>query len=120
MTSTTPGHHPPAPGAKRQSARRSPTPGPRHVTVASDKGGVGKSTIAVELGYAMGAVLVDLDHASGSATACWPDVGVLAPEYARRALIDGDGPGPRVLRREGWPDLIPAHPDYGASIGLDP
>ncbi len=68
----------------------------------------------------MGAILVDLDHASGSATACWPDVGVLAPEYARRALLDGDGPGPRVVRREGWPDLIPSHPDYGASTADDP
>jgi AAA domain len=88
------------------------------ITVASDKGGVGKTTTAIELACALGAVLVDLDHATGSATACWPDVGVLAPLYARRALLAGDGPGPRVVQREGWPDLVPAHPEYadGASV----
>jgi chromosome partitioning protein len=82
--------------------------------VASDKGGVGKTTIAVELAYALGAVLVDLDYGWGSATAGWSDVGERAAEYARRALVEGDGPGPRLVRRESWPDLIPSHPDYGA------
>jgi len=85
------------------------------ITVASNKGGVGKTTLAIELAYSLGAVLVDLDHDDGGATAGWPEVGTLAPEFARRALLAGDGPGPRVLAREGLPALIPAHPDYGAT-----
>jgi chromosome partitioning protein len=89
------------------------------VTVASNKGGVGKTSLAIELAYALGAVLVDLDHDAGGATAGWPEVGVLAPEFARRWLFEGDGPGPRLLRREGLPDLVPSHPDYGAS-SLEP
>jgi chromosome partitioning protein len=83
------------------------------VTVASNKGGVGKTTLSIELAYALGAVLVDLDHDDGGATAGWPDVGTLAPEFARRSLLAGDGPGPRVIARDGLPGLIPAHPDYG-------
>lgn len=85
------------------------------VAVASNKGGVGKTTLAIELAYALGAILVDLDHDDGGATASWNAVGTLAPEYSRRSLLEGDGPGPRQLTREGLPALIPAHPDYGAA-----
>jgi len=83
------------------------------VTVASNKGGTGKTTLAVELAYALDAVLVDLDHDAGGATAGWADVGSLAPAAARRSLLEGDGPGPRVVARDGLPALVPAHPAYG-------
>jgi chromosome partitioning protein len=86
------------------------------VAVASNKGGVGKTTLAIELAYALGAILVDLDHDDGGATASWNAVGTLGPEYSRRSLLEGDGPGPRILTREGLPALIPAHPDYGAAV----
>src|SRR5262252_6877789 len=85
------------------------------VAVASNKGGVGKTTLAIELAYALNAVLVDLDHDAGGATGSWPDVGGLAPEFAWRSLLHGDGPGPRIIRRDGLPALVPAHPDYGAA-----
>src|SRR5256885_8746074 len=81
----------------------------RILAIASNKGGVGKTTVAVELAYSLEAVLVDLDYDAGGATGGWPEVGNLAPEWARRSLIDGDGPGPRVVRRPGLPDLIPSH-----------
>jgi len=61
------------------------------IAVASNKGGVGKTTLAIELAYQLGAPLIDLDHDAGSATGGWTDVGVQAPEMARRALLDGDG-----------------------------
>jgi chromosome partitioning protein len=83
------------------------------IAVASNKGGVGKTTLAVELAYALDAVLVDLDHDAGGASAGWPDVGQLAPAWARRWLLDGDGPGPRIVSRVGLPDLVPSHDDYG-------
>src|SRR3982074_689782 len=85
------------------------------LAVASNKGGVGKTTLAIELAFALGAILVDLDHDDGGATASWNAVGTLAPEYSRRSLLEGDGPGPRQLTREGLPALISAHPDYGAA-----
>src|ERR1700730_6337870 len=85
------------------------------VAGASKNGGVGKSTLAIELAYALGAILVDLDHDDGGATASWNAVGTLGPEYSRRSLMEGDGPGRRQLTREGLPALIPAHPDYGAA-----
>lgn len=93
---------------------------PSHViAVASNKGGVGKTTLAIELAYQLGAPLIDLDHDAGSATGGWTDVGVQAPELARRALLDGDGHLPRAVRRHNLPAFIPSHPAYGAAA-LDP
>jgi chromosome partitioning protein len=80
------------------------------------QGRSGEATLAVELAYALGAILVDLDHDDGGATASWNAVGTLGPDYSRWSLLEGDGPGPRILTREGLPALIPAHPDYGAAV----
>ena len=38
------------------------------VTVAANQGGVGKSSLAIEIAYSMGSILADLDWDYGSAT----------------------------------------------------
>jgi chromosome partitioning protein len=88
----------------------------RIIAVASNKGGVGKTSLAIELAYGLGAILVDLDYDAGGASGSWPGVGTVSPEWARRALLEGDGPGPRVVRREGLPDFVPSHVQYGMAV----
>ncbi len=41
------------------------------LTVAAQKGGVGKTTLAYELAALLGAVLIDLDFHGGGATSLW-------------------------------------------------
>ncbi len=87
------------------------------ITVAAQKGGVGKTTLAYELAAALDGVLVDLDWDAGGATRMWG----IDPAAARRVpLLDAlergpDGPPPRVRRRSGQPAIIPSHPDLSAS-----
>lgn len=77
------------------------------ITVAAAKGGVGKTTIAIQLAACLGAVLVDLDHEQGGAS------GQLLTEPARRgsvvdALELGPEDAPRPRRGPSRPDLVPA------------
>jgi chromosome partitioning protein len=76
--------------------------------VTAYKGGVGKTTLALELASALGAVLVDLDWDRGGATGTWG-----APSADPRLLIaltgDHERP-PRFLVRPGRPGLVPSHP----------
>ncbi len=85
------------------------------IAVAAAKGGVGKTTLAVELAGALGAVLVDLDVDRGGATGAW-DVPV-----ADARLLHGllGGRCPRPLRRPGRPDLVPSSPAL-ADLVADP
>lgn len=87
------------------------------VTVAATKGGVGKTTLAYELAGSLGGVLVDLEWDGGSATAMW---GYDPGAFRRAPLLDAleagpGGPTPRPRRRPHQPDLVPGHPDLGAS-----
>jgi chromosome partitioning protein len=80
------------------------------ITVASNKGGVGKTSLAIELAYSLGGVLVDFDWDYGSATrAC----GVDPAARRRSSLVDAlveEGRVPSTLRLPGRPELVPAHP----------
>jgi chromosome partitioning protein len=89
---------------------------PKIVTVWAPKGGVGKTTLAYELAYALGGPLIDLEWDDGSASVQW---GLKEPEPAERArLIRGfrTGNAPRPLRAERRPDLVPGHPDLEAEL----
>lgn len=85
----------------------------RIVAVSAYKGGVGKTTVAMELAGALGAILVDCDWDRGGASGTWG----AAPSDGRllRALLR-DSP-PRPLRRPGRPDLVPSSPALAEWIG---
>lgn len=77
----------------------------------SRKGGVGKSFLAYELAYLLGAVLVDLEHDGGGVTTKW---GYRPQDHPRSRLLDALEPGaasPRPMRGFKKPNLVPGHPD---------
>ena len=82
------------------------------VSVHSRKGGVGKTTIAYELAWLLGGVLVDLEWDDGGATRAWGynhEDRVSAPMV--EALERGRTPRPIVGHRK--PALVPGHPTLG-------
>src|SRR5512144_1349680 len=92
-----------SPAAGRRYARLRDMP--KIVTVWAPKGGVGKTTLAYEIAYALGGVLVDLEWDDGGARVQW---GIKEPEPSERArLLRGfrTGQPPRPLRAERRPDL---------------
>jgi chromosome partitioning protein len=90
---------------------------PRILTIAAYKGGVGKTTLALELANVLDAVLVDLEWEDGSASRRW---GYRHERHARRPLVDalesGRTPKPLVGRHKA--DLVPGHRDM-ATANLD-
>lgn len=82
-------------------------PQQRIYTVASHKGGVGKTTIAYELAQVTGSVLVDFEWDGGGASGTWgynPDT---RSNDALMNALDRDRP-PRPLTGKGVkPDLVP-------------
>ncbi|MDP9355706.1 MAG: ParA family protein [Chloroflexota bacterium] len=83
------------------------------VSVHSRKGGVGKTTVAYELAWLLGGVLVDLEWDHGSASRQW---GYRHESRANAPLVDAfeRRRTPRPLRGHGKPQLIPGHPTLGA------
>lgn len=83
----------------------------RIISVASTKGGVGKTTIAYELAWLLGGPLVDLDWDAGGATRQW---GYRHERRLRAPLLDAlERSGtPVPLRGVRKPDLVPSHPDF--------
>ncbi len=84
---------------------------PLIVTVAARKGGVGKTTLAYELAWLLGAPLVDLEFDDGSATRLW---GYRHEDRVRAPLLDAleQGRTPRPMSGYHKPDLVPCHPDF--------
>ncbi len=83
------------------------------VSVHSRKGGVGKTTVAYELAWLLGGVLVDLEWDHGSASRQW---GYRHESRTNAPLVDAfeRRRTPRPLRGHGKPQLIPGHPTLGA------
>ena len=83
----------------------------RITTVASGKGGIGKSTLARALSYVMGAVAVDLDWDGGNFTTLFGyDTGRSTTVPLLNALESGIPPRPVTMTRR--PDFIPGHRDF--------
>jgi chromosome partitioning protein len=82
------------------------------VTVASAKGGVGKSTIAYELAHLLDAPLIDLDWEDGSSTVAWgyDQRGRKTTPILHSALVTGRTPRPLTGRRK--PDLVPCYKNF--------
>lgn len=76
------------------------------VTVAQRKGGVGKTTVAMELAYVLDAVLVDLEWDGGSASRRW---GYRSKDRVNDLLWTAIEKGrvPRPLKGHNKPDLVP-------------
>lgn len=89
----------------------------RIVSVHSRKGGVGKTTIAYELAWLLGGVLVDLEWDDGSASRQW---GYRHEDRANVPVVDAieRHRTPRPMRGHGKPQLVPGHPTLGA-LGVD-
>jgi chromosome partitioning protein len=84
----------------------SPVSTRRVIAVAASKGGVGKSTVALEVAAALDAVLVDFDWDPGCASARWG----AAPDKRTLAALENEHvPKPRYAA--GRPLLVPSHPE---------
>lgn len=80
------------------------------ITVAAYKGGVGKTTLALELAYVLNAPLVDFEWDSGGASRRW---GYRHERSTTRPLLDAlaNARTPKPLIGHRKTDLVPGHPD---------
>jgi len=89
------------------------------VTVAAYKGGVGKTTLALELAYVLNAPLVDFEWDSGGASRRW---GYRHERSTTRPLLDAlaHARTPKPLAGHRKADLVPGHPDLSdAALGAE-
>lgn len=85
------------------------------LAVHSRKGGVGKTTLAMELATALDGILLDLDWDDGGATRSWGYRWEERVESPVLAAIEHDRV-PRVLKGHRKPMLVPSHPDYATEL----
>lgn len=96
-----------------------PNPFTRHavppiIAVAGWKGGIGKSLLAYELAWLLGAVLADVDWDAGGVTVKW---GYRPLDRVKAVLLDAleTGRTPKPLTGVRKPRLIPSHPDLSTN-----
>jgi chromosome partitioning protein len=84
------------------------------ITVAGRKGGIGKTTMATELSYLLGGILLDFEWDDGSAAVA---LGYRRKNYATSPLIEAleKDRTPRVTKGGPWrPDLVPGDKEFEA------
>lgn len=87
---------------------------PKIAAVAAYKGGVGKTTLALEFAYLLNAPLVDLDWDRGGASRRW---GYRHETRTNAPLVDAleRQRTPRLLHGRNKCDLLPSHPEFAAA-----
>ena len=80
------------------------------IVLAANKGGVGKTTLALEIAYALDAILVDLDWDAGGATRAWGYPTEGRTRSSLLAALTGSGKTPQPVHGPGRPALVPSHP----------
>ncbi len=85
------------------------------ITVAAQKGGVGKTTLAYEIAGALDAVLVDLDFHGGGVTNLWGFDPLGAVRAPLLDALESRSRTPRPKRGASRPDLVPTHPDLSVA-----
>lgn len=88
------------------------------VSVHSRKGGVGKTTLAYELAWLLGGVLVDLEWDEGGASRQW---GYRHEDRTTAPIIDAleKDRTAKPIRGHGKPTLLPGHPALNALAPSD-